>query len=698
MPIPNPGSTRFYREAKANLSAHQLLELHELIRSGANSDQMYEWFIGLATDDSVEELTQSEDLSAEALRLSAIINRKHELEILAVDPNQIPAEKHMELLRFLAYQLEKSMPEMADEQLKAGDAIVSFTLTGIKELNDHHVGITTAAEIVDYFHTRLEITLREHGITGITILPTQQIWKRYSLKVDQQYCTDLENKIADVQQTVESQVHSYIDSRSDIQSEVKDRIKAKLLFNTGIAHAQMEEPVYGVWQESVVTSQINDSLESIQSFKHSIGSLNQPEFSIIQQLFNQEIPTDPKECAEYLFKLAQEIRSVVSELFQKYQLEKLVTPIPGQNQALGFSQYCFGLIRANKAEEFIQQTKEIDTLEVGQRMQLMNLIKIYGEILACPLVIKSFTLDDLDSQVAQCQNLRELYSQTMDLIRRGTIVQADDQPALATIQKAVSSLNYDQRFCDEQLTGPFTSTHEFDAIAVGLDCPIYLSLDVVGVGSKYLESTQTTQVEINQAGNKYDSIRTLGKTMGEDSWRMIKETFVQVSNILLQNPDLKEYFAQNHAIPAAIKGDELVIVLPSNVDQRALFTSLQQVQETLINHPQFGSIRLTIAQTNREDISSVQIQIRVQEHIRARILAEKEGIHIAKVFEGLQSLIKSPIIVEVIEKEPKGIMFRILYNQYQEQEITTTNWYSVQILHHQNEIDMIKQEILQNYS
>jgi len=695
MPIPDPGSTRFYREAKAHLSPDQLLELHELIRAGANSDQMYEWFIGLATDDTVEDLTQSEDLSAEALRLTTIINRKHELEMLATDPTQIPPEKHMELLRFLAYQLEKSMPEMADEQLQSGDAIVSFTLTGIKELNDHHVGITTAAEIVDYFHTRLEITLREHGITGITILPTQQIWKRYSLKVDRQYCTDLESKIADVQQTVEFQVQAYIDERSDIQHEVKERIKTKLLFNTGIAHAQAQEPIFDVWQESVVRSQINDSLDSIKLYKNSIRSLNLPEFSIMQQLLNQEIPTDPKECAEYLFQLAQVIRIVVSELFKKYNLEKLLTSIPDEEQTLGFSQYCFGLIRGGKAEEFVKQTEEIKSLDVGQRMQLMNLIKIYGEILASPLVIKSFTLDDLDSQMAQCQNLRELYSQTMELIKRDTTIQIDDQPALTTIQKAVSGLKYDQRFGDEQLTGPFTSTHEFDAIAVGLHNPIYLSLDVVGVGSKYLETAQAIQIKINQAGNDYESIRNFGKTMGEDSWRMIEETFAQVSNILQQNPDLKEYFTQNQAIPATIKGDELVIVLPSNVDQNALFASLQQVQETLTDNTQFGTIRLTIAQTNREDISFAPVQVRVQEHIKARILAEKEGIHIAKVFEGLQTLINSPIVVEVTEKDPEEIMFRLLYNQHQGQNIATSNWYSVQILHHQNEIDMIKQEILQ---
>lgn len=659
-----------YRHHAKELTPEQRTKIKELLRNPDQAHIAHQWLTGILSDEELtfenpEGTLQPHEFELLQRQLNLLDTTEH----LIQDPGSIPASQQAQLLRHLAYQMEQDMPTLVAEPINPGESIVSFSFNGVKELNKNGGGIHVTDLILQQFRREIEVALRKENLVPLSELPTQQLWKRISYRIGAAESTDLAEKIEAIELSVTQQLQQFIDELPDdvLPYEGKELTKSELAISHGIAQAERQRNAFDLLQESVIHSEI-------QIWEHTV-SQNKPELirgleqfdssEELRETLAEETPDEPKQKVEYAFTCAEKIRHVLTRYLHDHSETLLSTT---EEETEGFSHEFFQIIRQSDASAL---RAYIPTLTEEETSTIMTLGKLYTQTLFTPAVLKEFTLDDSTRHIRKTRLLRGSTERIFKLAIQGTVNPETDQDAL---QEAWDHLQRDHRFTGADLEGPFLNPLFFDRKALSLDSPHYISLDLVGVGAKFLEEAQQLQHHIAGNGNSYETIIQSTKTLGESSWKRINAAFEVIAEVLYHTPALAEFLEQNDGvIPASTKGDEMVIVIPGNIDQHVVVNALREAQLLLQNHDSAAPVRLALASATREDANVSHEKDKIAEHVKTRVLSEKYGIDIAKMFEPFYP----GCIAEVRHiSTSSGVEFRLHIPQTAGNSDISTDWYT----------------------
>lgn len=659
-----------YKHHARELTPEQRIKIKELLRDPDHAHIAHQWLTGIISD---EELTHIDVESGGHHLEFDLLQRELDLldttEQLIRDPEAVPASQQAQVLRHLAYQMEQDMPTLVAEPINPGESIVSFSFNGVKALNKSGGGIHVTDQILQQFRREIEVALRKERLVPLSELPTQQLWKRISYQISASESHELAEKIAAIESSVTLQLQRYIDGLPDdvLSSEGKELTKSELAITHGIAQADRQRKAFDLLQESVIHSEVQIWEHALSQNKpqllQNLGQFSESER--LHDILSEDTPDNPEQKVEYSFSCAEEIRQVLTNYFREHSEEFLST---SEEDIDGFSHEFFQIIRQSDASAL---RAHIPTLSDEQATTIMTLGKLYTQTLFTPTVLKEFTLDDSTRHIRKTRLLRESTERIFKLAIQGTVNPETDQDAL---QEAWDHLQRDHRFTGADLEGPFLNPLFFDRKALSLDSPHYISLDLVGVGAKFLEEAQQLQHHIAGNGNSYETIIQSTKTLGESSWKRINAAFEVIAEVLYHTPALAEFFEQNDGvIPASTKGDEMVIVIPGNIDQFVVVNALREAQLLLQDHDSAAPVRLALASATREDANVSHEKDKIAEHVKTRVLSEKYGIDIAKVFEPFYP----GCIAEVRHiSTSSGVEFRLHIPQTAGNSDISTDWYT----------------------
>lgn len=648
-----------YASARPNLDSEQRRNLREILRDSDNPARAYDWFIGLLSD---EDLTNIEDYNAspsEQELLARQLDLIAELDTFVEDPLSVPAEKHPQLLRHLAYQMERSMPTLIDEPLKPGEHLVSISFNGVKALNQNGAGIHITSQILQRFRQEIDTALRQHDLIDITVLPTQQLWKRVSFRLPAGDITEITQKIEAMEAQVTSRIQAYIDTftESDIPADLKEETKESIHLTSGVASAtEQEMDVFDALHLSVMQCEAQAFYDDSQDKKELLHRLlnDSPDAQNILALLEREKPASHTEQLQQLFETSDELHHFIIQTAQRHAPTYL-EEMPGVQDGIGISETFFAHIRQENLGAMLE-TFHGAPVTRGEVLALYHLGKLYTQTLFTPTVLKEFTHDQRTQHHRKTHALQSSAERVLALARTGTITSENVLTAKQHLAEAWDHLRRDHRFTDAGLEGIFMNPLFFDKTALQYDSPKYLSLDLIGVGAEYLREAQMTQRHIAQAGNTQESILAETRTLGESSWKRIKSTFDAVGESLLAEPTIEAYIAANNGlIPAFTKGDEMVIAIPGDVATEDIIHAMQRSYRALGTESSQNDARISLATATRADDPDQTQTDKIAAHLDTRVLSEKIGIDIAKK---LEDIIPDGVI-EIARDTHGKVIFRV---------------------------------------
>lgn len=638
-----------YASARPNLDSEQRRNLREILRDSDNPARAYDWFIGLLSD---EDLTNIEDYNAspsEQELLARQLELIAELDTFVENPLSVPVEKHPQLLRHLSYQMERSMPTLTGDPLKPGEHLISISFNGVKALNQNGAGIHITSQILQQFRQEIDTSLRQHDLIDVTMIPTQQLWKRVSFRIPGGDVEDISQKIAALESQVTERIQAYIDtfSDTDIPAEVKDETKASIHITSGVASASEGEiDVFDALQTSVMQCEaqnfFDDCKDKAEVIRRYLSA--SPEAAGVMALIEREPPKSPEERMQFLFETSDAIHHYLVGTMQHYAPDYVAT-IPELDNRMGLSEEFFTHIRQDDLGAMFDKF-DGTPVSKGKIIALSHLGGLYTQSLFTPTVLKEFTHDQSTQHTRKTQALHSSAQRILALAKTGTVTPENALTAKQHLAEAWDHLRRDHRFTDAGLNGIFMNPLFFDETALAYESPKYLSLDLIGVGAEYLKEAQITQQTIADAGNTYDEILAQTRTLGESSWRRIKGTFDTVGQSLMNDPSISPYIEQNHGlIPAFTKGDEMVIAIPGDVATEAIIRAMHGNR----------AARISLATATRPDTPQQVNNERIAAHLDTRVLSEKIGIDIAKKLENI-----IPDGVTEIARDTHGkVIFRV---------------------------------------
>lgn len=675
-----------YRHQAKSLTREQRAKIKEILREEPNLTLAHDWIIGAVSVEELQHIDPAEykpstdETHSLQRELALLGNIKSFIE----DPEAVHPEKHAQLLRHLAFQLEQNMPTLVAESVKPGESIVSISFNGVKSLNANGAGIHVTNQILQQFRQEIEIAFRQHGLIDITVLPTQQLWKRLSFRVPDIPTDELVAKVNLIEQSVTQRVKDFIDMlpEESINPEAKEATKATISITHGITRADRESKAFNVLQESVIQAEIGVWEHDLNLHKQDIltGIHSLPATTGLIKILKQDLPDTPEERAEYAFATAEEIREIITQQLHVSNATNLLSnTLPRQ----GFSNEFFQILRQGDKESLQQALPHLNTEQLDA---LYDLGKLYTQTLFSPTVLKEFTLDESTSHIRKARLLNQSAEEIFRLALKGTVdLGSNDREFL---KEAWDHLQRDPRFTGPDLKGPFLNPLFFDGEALSSKSPHYISLDLIGVGATFLEDAQQIQHLIAQKGNSYNAIMEQTRTLGETSWRRIHATFSTIADILKTLPELQEFFERTGGmIPASTKGDEMVIAIPGDIDKQIILTALRDAQSRLSLHQEASPVRLALASATRIDDEGQTEQQKIAAHIETRILSEKYGIDIAKIFEPYFP--GSIAEVQYTNTTSRTVQFRLHFPGTS----TTDEWHDIALL--QTAID--REELIRSY-
>lgn len=663
--------------AHGRLSPEQRKNLRDILRDTENPARAYDWFIGLLDDDDLTHIEDYNPSPSEQELLTRQLELVEALDTFVDDPLSVPPEKHPQLLRHLAYQMERDLPTLTGDPLKPGEHLVSISFNGVKALNQNGAGIHITSLILQRFRQEIETGLRQHNLVDVTMIPTQQLWKRVSFRIPAGDITEITEKLTYLEAEVTQRVQTYIDTfdEKDIPEEVKNETRNAVHITSGVASARDSEiDVFDALQVSVMQCEAQNFFDDCQDKQEVIRRYlsESPEAAEVLALLERETPESPEERMQFLFQTSDTIHHYLVETMQRYAPD-YVEEIPELDNRMGLSETFFTHIRQ---DDMIAMFEKFGGTPVsrGKIIALSHLGGLYTQSLFTPTVLKEFTHDQSTQHVRKTQALQSSAERILALAKAGTVTPDNALTAKQHLAEAWDHLRRDHRFTDAGLNGIFMNPLFFDETALAYESPKYLSLDLIGVGAEYLREAQITQQTIADAGNTYDEILTQTRTLGESSWKRIRNTFDTIGKSLMDEPSISPYIRENYGlIPAFTKGDEMVIAIPGDVATEDIIHATQRAYRELGSEQGKKDARVSLATATRPDKPEQLDDERIAAHLDTRVLSEKIGIDIAKRLESA-----FPDAISEIARDPQGaIMFRVHWGT---EPTKTSRWLDTKLL------------------
>ena len=379
-----------------------------------------------------------------------------------------------------------------------------------------------------------------------------------------------------------------------------------------------------------------------------------------------------------------------SRTFKLSNLTNYLTTL--ENNRLGLSRDFFHLIRRGHREQFLTESEGMQLLDETahptpateeDRAEILTLTRLYGDLITTPALTKFFTFDEFSAQAAKAHALRSAFDETVALTRMAPSNEADSLGTDAreayydhvrnTLPQLLDVANYDQRYSDESLAGPFLSFSATTEHAIATDSPTFTSIDIREVGASILTEAQELQAQIGPNATTHHEILAQTQRLSETAWTTIQDTFTTLANELNKDPQLATEFTAQGGIPAAIRGDDLTLVLPKEIPLPQILERLQATQQQLQQFERQHPIRVTLAHTHRIDQDYSRLE-KIKRNIEVNHLVEVKGIAIGKLFDDLQQELGIPLVVEVSDELPEAVAFRLVYPLPDESNVGETPW------------------------
>jgi len=667
-----------YASARPHLTPEQRTNLRDILRDTDNPALAYDWFIGLLGD---EDLTNIEDYNSSPSE-QELLNRQleliSELDTFVGDPLSVPAKKHPQLLRHLAYQMERSLPTLTGDPLKPGEHLISVSFNGVKALNQNGAGIHITSQILQRFRQEIDTALRQHDLVDVTMIPTQQLWKRVSFRIPSGDIETIAQKIATLEAQVTERIQAYIDtfSDTDIPAEVKDETKESIHITSGIASAtESEVGVFDALQLSAMECEAQKFFSECQDKKEVIQRYLEvsPETEKLFALLNSTPPESSAERMQLLFQTSDAINRYLIKTVTQH-VPNYVEEMPELDNNMGLSETFFTHVRQDNVGAMFDEF-EGTPVSKGKALALSHLGSLYTQTLFSPTVLKEFTHDEATLHNRKTQALHSSTERILALANAGTITPKNELTAKLHLAEAWDHLRRDHRFTNAGLEGIFMNPLFFDQTALKYNSPKYLSLDLIGVGAEYLREAQIAQQKIAQAGNTPDAILAETRTLGEASWRRIKRTFDAVGEALRAESTIAPHIEENGGlIPAYTKGDEMVVAIPGDdVSTEDIIHAMQRAYRALETEDGQNDVRISLATATRTDNPDQPQTDKIAAHLDTRILSEKIGIDIAKRLEA----IVPDGVIEIARAQNGKIMFRVHWSTSQSH---VSQWFEANLI------------------
>lgn len=663
-----------YRAARETLTPEQRKNLRDILRDTDNPARAYDWFIGLLGDDDLNAPETYNPSASEQELLARQLELIEALDTFVADPLSVPPQKHPQLLRHLAYQMERDLPTLTGDPLKPGEHLVSISFNGVKALNQNGAGIHITNLILQRFRQEIDTALRQHDLVDITMIPTQQLWKRVSFRIPKGDAAAIREKITVLEAQVTERIQAYINTFDDIDipPEAKTETKNAIHLTSGLAAADDSEmDVFDALQVSVMQCEAQNFFDDCEDKREVIRRYlgETPGAQEVLALLDRELPDTSEEQMQHLFETSDAIHRYIVTIAQKHA-PMYAEEIPELDGKPGLSEEFFTHTRQDNIGAMFDAFRDAP-LTRGEIIALSHLGSLYTQSLFTPAVLKEFTHDQSAQHTRKTQALQSSTERILALAKVGKVTPENALTAKQHLAEAWDHLRRDHRFTDAGLNGLFMNPLFFDETALEYDSPQYLSLDLIGVGAEYLKEAQVAQHRIAATGNTYAAIVAETRTLSENSWRRIKRTFDTVGTSLTQEPSIAPYITENYGlIPAFTKGDEMVIAIPGTIPTEDIIRAMQRSLRELGSEHGKRDARVSLATAIRPDLPHQSPNDRIAAHLDTRVLSEKVGIDIAKKLE----LIIPDGVTEIARDEHGTIQFRVHWGKTATQ---TTRWFDV---------------------
>ncbi len=563
--------------------------------NNANPYRQSLWLSGLASElpDAAESISDDLEHLDDAHRITVQKKRIGELQQWTeVDGPADPVtdRANMRLLRDL---LDRHNPERIDQSVKAGESMISLALNGIKTLNDQVIGFENTKKLLAYSQAITAQVLRNNNLIGLLALPDQTAYKFLCLKTDINPI-QLPGQLEKVKAEIRTQIDAFVDQFGGINNDQKQNAKDSLVVTLGYATALENHPnSFDLLKRSLLNTQAHDTLEKVSSLVGVVDAVatqsdNGDRGHVAEETANEQV-TPAKKHTDSL-----DPRTIIATFFRDHEHTlRAINTMPGEQKAVLVAQ--LGDHLRQKLIELLRETEAVSRIAVrqgdqektfegmsekfftairkkdmtalekiahGKSPEELEAIKtlggVYLDCLATPAMLRYHVSGEENTVIERGSAVRRAIQALESQYQNGTV------PTKEQKRQCIELARSDRRFALD--TPTFTAPWVFENVVTSMDKGYHLiGMDLVGVGAGIASASQRMHLQAKR--DDYESLYYNTRTLGEDAWRRIRDTFYKTADFMKTTlPDYKAWCDDqfNGLMPVEIRGDEMFLVLPDD--------------------------------------------------------------------------------------------------------------------------------------